>query len=505
MNIIQIQDRPKGLPNEALVNYVEQPMGEVPIYLALGELQRRKEMRERFQADQMPPPSVAEQLVAENKPQQMGLGAMAPQGMMPPREGVGALQPQPQMDPRQLAASGIAANPQSAVGGPAMMAKGGIISKFTDKTGRSAPIYEDGSMGFVGPLAFVPAGQALLTRLGTGLAAQKLGLPALTSGTGMIPKFVQKGRELIPYVLPKTGSSIVPSASEAAKKGFTKRTLAWMRANKGKTLLGAGGIGGSLFLLGDDNKPINIPATVAAELSAGYEPIENLGREAYSQQYLDELGTNETRDALNKRVLEMQERVDKDRGDAGNMALIQAGLNIAAGQSPDAISNIATGATAGLRDYTQRLKETDKAELQNMQLQQALSQAERAEKRAALQYGTQSQQFIDAQNTRLQIAQMTMNFNVQKQRAAIIDDIKKNDEGYASLVAELNKKYNNEEITLADKNQQINNYIESQIPQYTGVGGTTGTAPVKVTSKEDIEALEPGTTYITPNGTINTR
>ena len=112
MNIIQIQDRLKGLPNEALVNYVEEPKGEVPIYLALGELQRRKEMRERFQADQMPPPTVSEQLVAENKPQQMGLRAMAPQGMMPGAQGVGAPHPQPQsqMDPRQMAASGIAAS-----------------------------------------------------------------------------------------------------------------------------------------------------------------------------------------------------------------------------------------------------------------------------------------------------------------------------------------------------------------------------------------------------------
>ncbi len=107
MNIIQIQDRLKGLPDEALVNYVEQPMGEVPIYLALGELQRRKEMRERFRADQMPPPSVAEQLVAETKPKPIGIAAMAPQRMMPGSEGVGAPQPAPQMDPRQMAASGI--------------------------------------------------------------------------------------------------------------------------------------------------------------------------------------------------------------------------------------------------------------------------------------------------------------------------------------------------------------------------------------------------------------
>ena len=127
MNIIQLQDRLKGLPEQALVKYVEQPMGEVPIYLALGELQRRKEMKERFQATQADKPSVAEQLVAEAKPMQMGLGAMAPQQMMPEGQGVGAPQPTPEIDPRQMAASGIAANPQSAVGGTAMMKEGGIV------------------------------------------------------------------------------------------------------------------------------------------------------------------------------------------------------------------------------------------------------------------------------------------------------------------------------------------------------------------------------------------
>ena len=131
MNIIQIQDRLKGLPDQALVNYVEQPMGEVPIYLALGELQRRKEMKERFQATQADKPSVAEQLVAESKPMQMGLGAMAPQQMMPGSQGVGNPPPAPEIDPRQMAASGIAANPQSAVGGTAMMKEGGIVGYQT--------------------------------------------------------------------------------------------------------------------------------------------------------------------------------------------------------------------------------------------------------------------------------------------------------------------------------------------------------------------------------------
>ena len=135
MNIIQLQDRLKGLPEDALVNYVEQPMGEVPIYLALGELQRRKEMKERFQASQPEKPTISEQLVAESKPMQMGLGAMTPQQMMPGSEGVGAPQPAPEMDPRQLAASGIAANPVSNVGSPVMMAAGGIVGEVTNKMG----------------------------------------------------------------------------------------------------------------------------------------------------------------------------------------------------------------------------------------------------------------------------------------------------------------------------------------------------------------------------------
>ena len=312
----------------------------------------------------------------------------------------------------------------------------------------------------------------------------------------MIPKFVQKGRELVPYVVPK-----VPSAAEGAKQGFTKRTLDWMNNNRGYTLLGTGGVG-SLFFIGDDNEIEPVPDTVAAELSAGYEPVENLGRDAYAKQYLDELGTSETRDALTQRALEMQERVDKDRGDAGNMALIQAGLNIAAGQSPNAISNIATGATAGLQDYTKRLKDADKSEIQNMKLQSALDEATRAEKRAAMLYGTQSEQFIDAQNTRLQVAEMTMNLNIQKQRAAIIDSIKKNDQSYATKEMELTKLVNDGEITQATKNTELNKYLESLIAQYNIPGGGTSTAPVEITTKEELDALPSGTTYKGPDGQL---
>lgn len=72
MNIVKLQDELKGVPDNALVGYVQNPNGQVPSYLALSELQRRKKMREQAggaQAQGGNQPSVAEQLIAEAAPQ----------------------------------------------------------------------------------------------------------------------------------------------------------------------------------------------------------------------------------------------------------------------------------------------------------------------------------------------------------------------------------------------------------------------------------------------------
>ena len=82
MNIIQIQDRLKGMPKEAIIQYVQNPTGEVPTYLALGELERRKTMENKYSAMKPEASSVAEQIVEENMP--MGLGAITPSEAMSP-------------------------------------------------------------------------------------------------------------------------------------------------------------------------------------------------------------------------------------------------------------------------------------------------------------------------------------------------------------------------------------------------------------------------------------
>ena len=88
MNIIQLQDDLKGLPDNTLIGYVQNPTGAVPTYLALGELERRTKMRERFQQE-VPTETVSEQIIAEAVPQ--GIGSILPTDAtptMPPLEEV---------------------------------------------------------------------------------------------------------------------------------------------------------------------------------------------------------------------------------------------------------------------------------------------------------------------------------------------------------------------------------------------------------------------------------
>ena len=81
MNIIQVQNRLKGVTDEALVQYINNPTGDVPTYLALGEIGRREDVRKEYQAAQaeQPQKTVAEEKLAA-MPQ--GIGSLT-QGMMP--------------------------------------------------------------------------------------------------------------------------------------------------------------------------------------------------------------------------------------------------------------------------------------------------------------------------------------------------------------------------------------------------------------------------------------
>jgi hypothetical protein len=124
MNLIQIQDHLKDLPTQTIISYSNGQNPEVPPYIALGEMNRRKNMEQR--AAQAPNSSVKEQLESELN-QQVALPGIG-QGMNMKVNPAGMPQPmpaaQPQMAPKM---PGMAIQPAARPTPPQQMAQAGSI------------------------------------------------------------------------------------------------------------------------------------------------------------------------------------------------------------------------------------------------------------------------------------------------------------------------------------------------------------------------------------------
>ena len=138
MNLIQIQEHLKDLPTQAIMAYANGQNPQVPPYMALGEMNRRKNMEQR--AAQAPDSSVKEKLESELA-QQVALPGIGqgmnmrinPAGMPQPMP---AVQPQmaPQMPKMQNPALARSMPPQqmSQPGGVPGMAEGGLATLPVD-------------------------------------------------------------------------------------------------------------------------------------------------------------------------------------------------------------------------------------------------------------------------------------------------------------------------------------------------------------------------------------
>jgi len=124
MNLIQVQDRLKDMPTQAIMSYANGSNPDVPPYLALGELNRRKQMEQKHA--EAPQGTVKDQIEQSVKLAQAQKAAQA-QGQQKMTEAMGSQQtpvpggtPQPQEQPE----SGIAQLPT----GPMNFRDGGIVS-----------------------------------------------------------------------------------------------------------------------------------------------------------------------------------------------------------------------------------------------------------------------------------------------------------------------------------------------------------------------------------------
>ena len=131
-NLIQIQDAIRGLPIQDVMKYARGTNPDVPAYLALAELNRRKQIQETSSAFYGEPQTVREQIESSltGAPQGQVNPAAAPQmtnPTTPPQlQTLTAPPPKPQMPQMPMVPPQM--NPTQAPPAPQMMRKGGLAS-----------------------------------------------------------------------------------------------------------------------------------------------------------------------------------------------------------------------------------------------------------------------------------------------------------------------------------------------------------------------------------------
>ena len=407
MNIIQQQDRLKSLPEEVLIEYIANPTGEVPTFLALGEIERRKVMRNKYAAQQAEQPPVVEQIVQES------MAAKMPQAM--PQPPMPQAMPQPPMP--SSGDAGITALPAPNVG--QNYAQGGVVlnnpqyqnvltpaqrrqvirnlnnyyaapkrqtgafdelGEFvvtdyeapTEPTGRT----KSNIFGNAGPFAstaydnYVSGLKGLTDRPISLLGAERFSGKEVTFDPNIPPASYDPetgnviGLDRVAETKPELGIAGVSVGEER----FTSDQLADQKRFNAKTQENQAKVAA-------EEKIIRDKKLEAAEKEAG--TVTGTGQDAISdytnlfdiessvpltayeryRQSQADYGMDENYYTRLREDIESDRDLVRDRSDVANMALINAGLGIASGTSQNALENIARGAVPGLTSYTQGLKD----------------------------------------------------------------------------------------------------------------------------------------------------
>jgi len=151
MNILEMEDMVKGLPDQVLRQYAQFPDPQIPQFLALSEVQRREDMRQRFQSQQQGmEPTVKDQIL------QGGIASAAPQEAPPMDQGMAPpMAPQGPMGPEM----GPPQGPVMAYRGgmmPYTMAEGGVVGGAKELGKAYADRVREQASTPQGLLSFVP-------------------------------------------------------------------------------------------------------------------------------------------------------------------------------------------------------------------------------------------------------------------------------------------------------------------------------------------------------------
>lgn len=333
MNIIEISNQLKDVPDQFLMKEVQAPSGAYPSYLVISELTRRKRMRESA-LKEAPQTTVAQDLADPGREQRQMAMAQAAQQMAAPSLNAG-LAAAPQAMESLAAQDAMGTTPPEMMMPAQGMAAGGVVSFQTggynefsmgDGVYAEAPDVSDEEK-----LDYLRSKGALGLAQVQDLNRGKVSLDALYREAYVPPSAPRPATPVAARpVAPSAPASApaAPTAPPAAAPAIPPFTMAPYR-------------------------PRDIPMPVLPT-----EPTEQqlntavASRQAkYKEDVPFRLGYLEKE--MSDRAKEMAGRRESNI----NEALIQAGLGIMGSKSPRFLQAVSEGGTAGLRAYQQGTKD----------------------------------------------------------------------------------------------------------------------------------------------------
>ena len=389
MNITALQKQLQGLPDQALAGYMMKPSAEVPQYLVLSELNRRKQLRQSA-ASMQAPQQAPRTTVADDV---MGGGVMAlPQQPAPEGYASGGLvsfasggdvdsnffqydygSPY-KFSPEQQARID-AANAQAAAQRQAQFAAQDPLAAYKQRAG-IAPVVDPMAAARAGASMAYAQGAAPMAMDSSGLISRHTQTPDYSAAPG-------EGPQLEPY-----------NAQPLVAPGFTARAAA--QANQGAPApaapLASQGPGATPGVGGLRSLSASAKSKTAGGVGGkGAGTPDDLTYKAQSPEEFDKAwraryeklrGEAGDEFAPDRQMLkDAQDEIAGRKSDNVNQALIQAGLAIMGGKSQYAMQNIGEGGLKGL-EYLQRANAADALEKRGlMQAQMDLNKAEAAARR----------------------------------------------------------------------------------------------------------------------------
>jgi hypothetical protein len=364
--------------DEALIGYVQNPQGEVPSYLALSELQRRKDTRAKYQAEQAPESSVAEDLEQETE--------MSDQG------GLAMLAKNPDLSPGAPMSQGVADLPVDdsmyqedsfAAGGIVAFAPGGPVypnyeGPSTSAIGRGFDYITGGLKGYGEKKSKLMDLQQQIENLQPNMF-ESLTPSELSTRKSKIAE-LKAQQDAIRY--PSSGYVYKPDekAVDPNMKSFIEQeAMRIKREGKAKAT---------------DTKPTSEIKDNLKETTSVKQPAESYEDGLRKRMALikEFMGPNEDRDRLNKKIDAMEKRAARQEEMAPWMALTEAGFKTMAGTSPFALTNLGAGAQAGLQSYGTAQDRMANLEEKRYALMNEAANADRAERQAIAKFGFDSEE-----------------------------------------------------------------------------------------------------------------